>query len=85
MVYTFIIVNDPYEKNMWFVSKKNTTQHWFSYFTITNLSCLYVPQEHYCIGTLYLWNTDEYVIYLLLVISPSVSVIENIMYKRFNK
>jgi len=24
MVYTFIIVNDYYEKNMWFVSKKNT-------------------------------------------------------------
>ena len=65
--------------------RKTQTQHWFSYFTITNLSCLYVPQEHFCIGTLYLWNTDEYVIYLLLVISPSVSVIENIMYKRFNK
>ena len=27
-------------------------------------SCLYIPQGHYLISTLWLWSTDEYVIFL---------------------
>ena len=41
------------------------------------LSCLYVPQEHYFIRTFCLWSTDEYVKFGILSESPPL-IIESI-------
>ena len=37
--------------------------------------CLYIPQGHYYINTLWLWSTNEYVVSLILSKSPSLKTI----------
>ena len=35
-----------------------------------DFNCVYIPQGHYFISTLWLWSTDEYVIFLILTECP---------------
>jgi len=39
----------------------------------TEFSCLYVPQGHNLISTVWLWSTDEYASFLILSESPSLN------------
>ena len=38
----------------------------------TEFSCLYIPQWHYFISTLWLWSADEYGFFMILSESPSL-------------
>ena len=64
--FTYFQINGKY-KTYFKTNPLNIIFHEFCIWLLDNriaLSCLYLPQGHYFLSTLWLWSTDEYVFFL---------------------